>query len=852
MRTMQKAAIFLIAAISFAAFFSVSSAQKTSGENKNFSDVSEKHPFAASIGQLKNKGLVKGYADGTFAPDTSVSRAEFITMVMASINKNPQGKNCFKDVKDEWFAKFVCAARAKGFVKGYADGTFKPANNINFAEASAIIAQANSFKPAKAKTGEKWYKPAVDKLAAKAAIPVSIDYPEKNISRAETSEIIWRLKMKVTNKPTKTFAALDAEFPSVSSCAELKEKIDAYQYSRSRQGRIFYGGGLGAPMMKTAMPMAEVESIPESAEGMQTTEDSAGAAGDYSSTNVQVEGVDEADVVKNDGEFIYMLSGNVVRIVRAVPPDQMEQITRYEMTDVSFTPADLYVAGNKLVIIGHTYKVPMADQPPVYMTDKTKVYIIDMTDKSNLKEDRSIEFDGTQISSRRIGGRLYLVVNAYPDYYEYDQNKPAIEEILPHFKDSKTGRNELVSGCVGIHFLPRYREPNFLVVASINIEDSSARVDKETILGAGDTVYSSVENLYVTANRYEYPLMEKFDVFAAPQGTQKTAIYSFGLNNGDVVYKGQGEVPGTILNQFSMDESGNAFRIATTTGEVWNTQNPSKNNLYILDKENLGTVLGKIENIAPGEKIYSVRFLGKRAYMVTFKKVDPFFVIDVSNPADPRILGALKIPGYSDYLHPFDENHIIGFGKDTVDPREIEDKEEIFFMNRGFDFAWYQGMKIALFDVTDVANPILMFNEMIGDRGTDSELLRNHKALMYDKARNLFAFPVKVTQIKDKTAGSYTGSQYGETVFQGAYVYTLDLQNGFQLKGKLAHFDADEKSFNPRDLRTINRIVYIGDYLYTISTGLVKSFKREDMSEAGKVRFSDVVDRPHELLIRPK
>lgn len=795
-----------------------------------FPDVPKEHPFAQTIEVLKQKGFVKGYPDGTFSPDTTVSRAEFITIIMASTGENLSGENCFKDIGSEWFAKFVCSAKKKGFINGYSDGTFKPANNINLAEASAVLAKAYKLNPLKPAKGEPWYKPAIKKLETKKAIPVSIDYLDKKISRAETGEIILRLKDKIETKPTKTFAALASEIPQISSCAELKEKFNIGYYKQN------LGRGVEKMiMMEMAMP-APPSGVPSTASPGTDSAQSESSL-DYSATNVQVEGVDEADIIKNDGEFIYMVSGNVVRIIKAFPPEKLNEIAKLEVSDESFSPSEIYVSGNKLVVLGATSST---DTKFGYYNPRSKVYIFDISDKTAIKEVRNIEMDGWTVSSRKIGSRLYLVVNKTPNFYTILKNDTETQKLLPVFRDSVVGEDQPVSACSDIRFIPQYEQPNFLTVAGINIDDVNESVKREVIMGAGDTVYASLNSLYVASRRYEYPVVGAFKIWGGPQFNydQKTALFRFNLDGGDVKFATKGEVKGTLLNQFSMDESGDAFRIATTTGEVWNQQTPSKNHLFILDKNDLSKVLGKISDIAPGEKIYSVRFLGSRAYMVTFKKIDPFFVIDVSNDAAPKILGALKIPGFSDYLHPFDENHIIGFGKEAVDPVEIKNAG---LGGMGFDFAWYQGMKIALFDVTDVANPKVLFKEVIGDRGTNSELLNNHKALLYDKVRNLFAFPVEVYEIKNKQEDIQDpGSQYGEPVFQGAYVYNLDLGKGFQLKGKITHFDNFEEA-QKKGLYSfgdyIKRITYIGDFLYTISDGRIKSVARDTMEEKAVLKL---------------
>jgi uncharacterized secreted protein with C-terminal beta-propeller domain len=233
-------------------------------------------------------------------------------------------------------------------------------------------------------------------------------------------------------------------------------------------------------------------------------------------------------------------------------------------------------------------------------------------------------------------------------------------------------------------------------------------------------------------------------------------------------------------------------------------------------------MVGKIEGIAPGEEIYSTRFMGDRLYMVTFKKIDPFFVIDLSDPKYPDILGKLKIPGYSDYLHPYDENHIIGFGKDTDEATEEEQR------SWDQDFAWYQGIKIAMFDVTDVENPTQMFKEVVGDRGTNSPLLYDHKALLFDKEKGLFAFPVAVAEIPEsEKTDDMSGSTYGEFVFQGAYVYHVDLENGFDLQATITHWDedevADKSGYYWYGQKDVERVLYIGDFLYTVSKEMIKA-----------------------------
>jgi uncharacterized secreted protein with C-terminal beta-propeller domain len=231
--------------------------------------------------------------------------------------------------------------------------------------------------------------------------------------------------------------------------------------------------------------------------------------------------------------------------------------------------------------------------------------------------------------------------------------------------------------------------------------------------------------------------------------------------------------------------------------------------------------------------------MGSKAYLVTFKKIDPFFTIDLSDPYNPQILGKLKIPGYSDYLHPYDENHIIGIGKETVEALDSQ------IESRNLDFAWYQGLKIALFDVSDFENPKEVSKIIIGDRGTDSPALYDHKAFLFDREKELLVIPVTLHEISDEIKqqyDNYTGSIYGEFTFQGAYVYKLSSENGFEYKGRITHLDEDDiiqsGYYGYWGPSTISRSLYIDNVLYTISNNMVKMNDLGTIGELGNVNLN--------------
>lgn len=841
---MRRFASFVLA-LAAGIFLLPVSALSLSSEEKP-TDVQDNHPFYDTVLKADEQDFMEGYPDGSFKPDNSISRAEFITMVVASLTANPQGSDCFKDVKREWYARRVCEARRRGLVSGYVDGTFKPANNINFAEASAILAKAYRLNPLRLKAGEPWYKPAVSRLAEKKSIPVSVEVMWEKLNRGETAEIIYRLKNKVEIRNSKTFASLSAPLPTIASCPELEEKLKSvrYQYGRKLTMRAM------PLMMGDDFDAVDEEAADDTGGAPMAATSESKAATDYSSTNVQVAGVDEADIIKNDGEYIYMVSGRAVRIIRAYPPDEMKEVSTWTVPDENFRPSDIYNVGTRLIVLGSTradapYNTNTPEARTIYPLHKSRavVYIVDVSNREKLVQERAIEFDGHTVSSRRVGNHLYLVVNDSPPFQIMYERPAAAQDLIPVMDDTAESGPKPVAPCTSVRFVPGFEEVSFLTVAGINIGDPQEPVQKEVVMGSGSTVYASPESLYVAVTRWEPPVVGIFDTIVSPQGDERTRLMRFTLNKGAVKFVSEGSVEGHLLNQFSMDEEAEAFRLATSVQPAWvSFGQPGKeyNNLIILDRNNLGKELGAIRNIAPGESIHSVRFLGKRAYMVTFKKIDPFFVIDVENPAAPKILGELKIPGFSDYLHPYDENHIIGFGKETVEPREVPIGDPARAWVR--DFAWYQGLKVALFDVTDVKNPKVMDKEVTGDRGTESDLLQDHKALYFDKTRGVLAFPVYVAEIDPelKKDGD-PSSAYGRGIFQGAYFYKIDLENGLQFLTRVTHhpddyFSRGKGAYTPeRWASWIKRIVSIGEFYYTVSLDTVKALNRDPIAEVRSI-----------------
>lgn len=657
-------------------------------------------------------------------------------------------------------------------------------NAVNEINVNETLKQETLKKATNTKKNSKYRYNKIYPIASLAfmcAIIMAIVLPNKSMAPIN----------EVTDEQTK----ISQELPKVENFKNL------YAMLKARDTKRYY-----------IDDMLSVDSITNANSKNETATNE--VANDYSKTNTQVQGVDEADIVKTDGTYIYYLTNEKLTIINTENASQMKEMSTIKF-DETFTPEEIFLNNDKIIVIGKRYEYDKTERKigidedylyPNYM-DKTytSAKLYNVKDKINPTLERTVEVEGDYLTARMIGSNVYIASNKYM-YYAYICNMYKSTELKeddfkPHYLDTATSNETKSINFDCIYYIPEFEDTNYLNIVAFNITNNQ-EANVESYLGAGEEIYASKENLYVTKTKYDYERKNKTSI--------TTEIYKFNLNNANCTFAKAGDVPGSVLNQFSMDECNGYFRIATTDSTSWNSES-NTNNLYVLN-ENLETI-GKIEGLAKGERIYSVRFMGNRAYMVTFVETDPLFVIDLSNPTTPTVLGELKIPGYSKYLHPYDETHLIGIGEDT----EV--------VNYGYgDRVVTNGMKMAMFDVTDPNNPQELYNVKIGEKGTYSELLYNHKALLFSKEKNIIAFPISITE-----------NDYKVT-FQGAIVYGVSLEKGFELKTKISNSATDYDRYYSRN--RVERIIYIKDTLFTLSNGLIKAVDLNTFETKGSIELN--------------
>ncbi|WP_158231641.1 beta-propeller domain-containing protein [Sporosarcina sp. P18a] len=532
-----------------------------------------------------------------------------------------------------------------------------------------------------------------------------------------------------------------------------------------------------------------------------SSEDKASTSGgaDHSQTNQQVAGVDEADTVKTDGDFLYdVLNGEGLMITDIRNSNGMVRASKVAFSD-EFYANQLYIDQDKVVLIGgRNLDAPTSNMDSKMTGDRmmptqqmSVIRVYDVTDRTNPKLIRETGAEGYVIGTRKIGQFVYMITNNQP-FLWYDHPTLVEDQLIPKVYDSAADQKVQPLALDKISILPGAMEPSYSVITTLDIESGEeGGVNTKAYLGSGEQLYMSPNHLYLTSTNYQ-------------NNQQSTSeVFKFSLDKTQVHFLQTAQLKGTILNQFSMDEHNGYFRTVTTEGNLWDERNKAKNHLFILD-ENMKQV-GSVENLAINERIYSARFMGDTAYMVTFRETDPLFVMDVADPNHPKVLGELKIPGFSNYLHPLDEGHLIGFGYETIAKKNPQGGAPIIQTG---------GMKISVFDVTDFANPKETASEVIGGQGTYSSVQHDHHALFIHPTRHLFGFPISVyEQSKRENILDLQSS--------GAMIYEITAERGIvqtaDLTKRMTHEYMDWE-------KEIQRLLYSGNALYTMSINEVNSY----------------------------
>lgn len=592
---------------------------------------------------------------------------------------------------------------------------------------------------------------------------------KSDTSSAHTSSADMDTSEKNSDGKTADVEEGVVDVEEVLSSAESYENIyDMLEkYYETVETRLGYD--TGASSDTAVESTGTTEAIAEDVSAAEST--STGGLDSFSTTNIQELGVEEGDIVKTDGTYIYIAKGEEsiqifeadgsdVKLIGVIAVDSGEAGSEEVIED-------MYLSGDKLAVIitymnSRVEEVAKDVSQLVYRTE-TRTEVFDITDRSDPKSLGETSMEGYYQDSRLVDGYLYLYTNCFKSVDVRVTGKQKLEDYIPMVNDEVLKADE-------IYIPDQVENSNYMVLASMNLDKPEEIVDKKAILSTPYEIYVSQNNIYTTEGNWM-------------SDSGSTTITKISFNKGKIKPQAAGIVLGYLNDNFAMSEYDGNFRVVTTSysgGE-------SKNNLYILD-ENM-KIRSSIKDLASGETIQSSRFMGAIGYFVTYKNMDPLFSVDLSDPDNPEILGALKITGFSEYLHFYSENLLFGLGYET-DP----------------DTGESQGIKLSMYDISDPGN-VQEVKKTVLD--LDAAVpLSEYNALLIDSEKNIIGF----AGTKWEEDSSWTNRYY--------QVFSYDPEQGFVQKMN----EELEDYTDP----WLTRGIYIGDTLY-LSEGASNKLKIFDM-----------------------
>ena len=618
---------------------------------------------------------------------------------------------------------------------------------------------------------------------------------------------------------------------SYSSCSEFIAAVRAEASEHvgpwGWQG-TGYGGGFRAALADEELATVEAAPAP-AAEPSAVLQDvgalAAEAGVDFSVTNVQERGIDEPDIVKTDGETIYVVVQTSLYAIDATG-DEPRLLDRL---DLDTWGAQLLLTRDRLLVMGHGNFAPHRllqpeidpgfeefDEIAPYGGNGTTLTLVDVSRPDRLEVAETLSVEGAYLTARLTGKSVRLVTSSFPEVlpFVYPEESGFLSELNAGLENQRivsrlgasdwlsdyvredhvTGASEsgLAVGCSNVRMPVESSGFGMLSVLTLDPANGLSPVDSDAVMTDGQTVYVSAEGLYVSTPHWSNEGQNRRGEDSFLGGRENTLIHRFDISEPfDTAYTGSGEVRGSMLNQFSMSEHDGYLRVASTD------HYEQESYVTVLDTQSaeLKTV-GRVGNLGLGEQIFAVRFMGDTGYVVTFRQVDPLYTVDLSNPERPKVLGELKIKGYSAYLHPVGENLLLGIGQDANSQGQT------------------RGTQLSLFDVSDLEDPTRLYQMRLG-QGSNSEAEYDHHAFLWWPSLKLAVLPVSSYRYDERTGS--------ENWFSGAVGAEVDPTTGITAVGTLAHPHGSQ----------IRRSVVIGDTLYTVSDAGLKASSLETFGERG-------------------
>jgi uncharacterized secreted protein with C-terminal beta-propeller domain len=529
-----------------------------------------------------------------------------------------------------------------------------------------------------------------------------------------------------------------------------------------------------------------------------------GGGEDFSLTNNQEAGVYEADSVKTDGRYLYTATAGRLHVTDTTG-GTAQAVGSLALGDGFDTK--LLLRGKRLLVMWQaTTPQPLAQAavaPAILVPTQTVLAEVDVSDPAVPVLRRTVTLDGSLLAARRIGPMVRLVLQGAPRAETQPQqaDPAAASAWLPkaRFADARGARTKTrkLVRCNAVRRPKAFSGLTTTTVVTLDLESGLDPVDADTIVADGETVYASAQNLFVASRTYA-PALERRTDGSAPEVS--TSIHRFAIDEPRrTTYQGSGQVPGYLLSQFALSDRAGALRVASTDVPPWfsDTGREADSQVTVLrTDENAMPKIGEVGGLGPGERIYAVRFLDTAAFVVTFRQVDPLYTIDLTDPANPRKVGELKLPGYSAYLHPVGPGRVLGVGQDAN--------------ARGRT----TGAQVTLFDVADLANPKVLQQATVGG-GSSSQVEQDHLAFLYWAPRNLVVFPIDV--YGDRARDSFSGA-IGFTIGDG----------GIAEAGRVSHPGGGY----------VTREVVVGDVLYTTSERGVGATRLDGWGDAGFAAYA--------------